>query len=906
MRPITLKMSAFGPYARETVVDFEKLGKQGLYLITGETGSGKTTLFDAVTYALYGRASGDNRKEDMLRSKYAQADVETYVELCFSCRGRVYQVRRNPAYMRPKKRGDGKTAEKAGALLTCEDKILASRTEEVTEKVVEIIGVDKNQFTQIAMIAQGDFLKLLLATTEERIKIFRQIFNTSNFDKLQDEINGDFLQIKKVCDDLRKSVEQYAEGIVCENGDALEEELKSMVEGIAADVSTKPLEILIDRDGKQLEKLNRQLTRIEQSGKEIAAKIVAGKEFEKNQKILEDKEKQDGDVSLRLEEAAELLKQKEAKKPHIEKLTGDMATLEEKLPMYDEVEKLRTQKQELQQSLNRLEKKLEVLQGTKEQLRDSLAGEKTELERLASVEIQLEKVHADKELVKNERKDLEKQEQTWKEYEIIVINHQKACKSYEQAKEKANKLGETYRQMEQIFMDEQAGILAKKLERGVPCPVCGSLEHPKPAKTAKEAVDKKTLAKEKKAVEQATEAMNDQYKEAAEWYAKKKEKEENLVNKAELQERKKVTEEKEQKLKVQFEELELAMKKVQSLKKTIPLKEEELENVQKELAESDTQLAVRKTALESCETQLKSFSLKLEYPDKKAIENMIHRLSGEKADMEKELESALEINRKLQQEKSVLKGAIESLKEYLKQGKPVDMEKKLEAEKKLTVEKAETSATIQKLHTRLATNKNCLEQIMKKKEELAAAEEKYRWMNALNMTANGRYGEKGKVKLETYIQMSYFDKILYQANKRFQIMSNGQYTLLRREEALDNRTQSGLELDVVDHYNGSVRSVRTLSGGESFKASLALALGMSDEIQNSSGGVRLDTMFVDEGFGSLDEDSLQQAIDILSELSEGNRLVGIISHVGELKNRIDRQIVVTKDKEGGSKVVVQG
>lgn len=905
MRPITLKMSAFGPYANEVFVDFRKLGQQGLYLITGETGAGKTTIFDAITFALYGKASGENRRDDMFRSKYADAEVETYVELCFSCRGREYLVRRNPAYMRPKKRGDGETAEKASAYLQCESEILASKTEKVTEKIVEIIGVDRNQFTQIAMIAQGDFLKLLLASTEERIKIFRQIFNTSNFDKLQDEINHDFLKVRKSCEDLRKSISQYAQGIVFDKEDDLAAEIENMIDNIVVADSVQPLEQYIEKDESQVEILRSRLEEIELLSKAVAARIVSGQEILKKQKALAEKENAYGNVEISLMEESKTLEQKETIKPYLEQLTQDMASLREKLPLYDELENLQNQQKQFLVSLDKLVKIQEELQVKKGQLSETLVKEKEELEILSSAEIELEKLTAQKEVLEKDKQDVQKQEKQWMEYDSVVEKHKKACDSYELAKKKANKLQEVYRQQEQAFMDEQAGILATKLEEGVPCPVCGSVTHPRPAKASKETLDKESLALQKEAVEKAVALMNEQCQLATTFNAQKIEKEHNLIDRTQLQEQKVQLKETEEILKRQHKELEAKVKQLQSLKKNIPVHEESLEKVQKDLIETGTQQAAKKAAQESNDMQLKNLLGKLEYPDKMSIENKIAALSKEKTDLEKELNSIREKVQNLQQEKSLLKGAIESLKEQLRNIEVIDLEKEKETEAILQEEKNVKSEQVQKIHTRITQNKTAMNHMMQKKQELKLEEENYRWMNALNMTANGRYGDKGKVKLETYIQMSYFDRILYQANKRFQVMSNGQYTLLRREEALDNRSQSGLELDVIDHYNGSVRSVKTLSGGESFKASLALALGMSDEIQNSSGGVRLDTMFVDEGFGSLDEDSLQQAIGILAELSQGNRLVGIISHVGELKNRIDRQIVVTKDKKGCSEVKIQ-
>jgi DNA repair protein SbcC/Rad50 len=261
----------------------------------------------------------------------------------------------------------------------------------------------------------------------------------------------------------------------------------------------------------------------------------------------------------------------------------------------------------------------------------------------------------------------------------------------------------------------------------------------------------------------------------------------------------------------------------------------------------------------------------------------------------------------LQKSKENISGyesSIKSLKSQLSSGCALDKDEELEKKTDIENKKGEDDAKSKAIHTRIETNTQALTNIRAKSDSLSELEKRYTWMKSLSNTANGNISGKEKIMLETYIQMTYFERIIDRANTRLMTMSGGQYELKRRREAENNRSQSGLDLDVIDHYNGTERSVKTLSGGESFKASLSLALGLSDEIQASAGGVKLDTMFVDEGFGSLDEESLDQAMRALSGLADGNRLVGIISHVGELKNRIDKQIIVTKDKSGGSRATI--
>ncbi|MDP3058068.1 MAG: SbcC/MukB-like Walker B domain-containing protein, partial [bacterium] len=290
------------------------------------------------------------------------------------------------------------------------------------------------------------------------------------------------------------------------------------------------------------------------------------------------------------------------------------------------------------------------------------------------------------------------------------------------------------------------------------------------------------------------------------------------------------------------------------------------------------------------------------FESKDNLEQAISSLEQRKRKMQESFATAQNAYNDCKGENSKLNGSIKALNEQLKDAKEIDIEAEKDNLNSLIIQKQEITDVATQIFTRLSINKSALQNIKKQCGNLVEVEEKWIWVEALSNTANGRISGKEKIMLETYIQMTYFDRIIARANMRFMVMSSGQYELKRRIEADNIRSQSGLELDVIDHYNATERNVKTLSGGESFQASLALALGLSDEIQSSAGGIRLDTMFVDEGFGSLDEDSLQQAIKVLIGLSEGNRLVGIISHVTELKEKIEKQIVVKKAKSGGSRV----
>ena len=342
----------------------------------------------------------------------------------------------------------------------------------------------------------------------------------------------------------------------------------------------------------------------------------------------------------------------------------------------------------------------------------------------------------------------------------------------------------------------------------------------------------------------------------------------------------------------------------EEINELLPEKNKALESARETLNKLSDEVKAKTIENVSLEKRISELKKKLIFESKNEAENRILSLNEEAESIEKSYDEALKAVNANKEKLTSLKSAKAEIQKRLGNDTDIDLEKVRENKKLLEVRQAELDEKSKAVHSRITANKISLENINTRLAEIKKVEEKWRWMKALSNTANGNISGKEKIMLETYIQMTYFDRIISRANRRFLVMSSGQYELKRRTEAENNRSQSGLELDVIDHYNGTQRSVKTLSGGESFKASLSLALGLSDEIQSSAGGIRLDSMFVDEGFGSLDEESLSQAVKALSSLADGNRLVGIISHVGELKERIESQILVTKDKSGGSRAEI--
>ena len=904
MRPVKLTVSGFGPYAGLTVLDFDKLGTQGIYLITGDTGAGKTTIFDAITYALYGEASGKYRKSDMFRSKYADNATDTFVELKFECKQKQYIIKRVPRYERAKVRGEGTTLQNESAELTMEDGRIITKTTEVTREVEAILGVNKEQFTQIAMIAQGDFLKLLLASTEERIGIFRKIFNTEKYEALQRKINDDFRAISRECEDMRKSLLQYKDSVLprLPEGEMLSKELILAVEDI------------IREDLQEQAVLDEKLEEITDEIIEANRKISEAKEQETKRNQYNTNKERLEKLAVQIEDTTEKYEVFKSKETEIAKLDEKIITLKNILPQYnvlsDTDNMLVNIKKELEEKKHLLENGKQNLQ----QLESSLSQEKIQVEELKSFLAKLEKARSDEKETKRILEQFTMLESEYYRLCELVKEHNNASVEYQTAYQNFEKVRCEYQQMEKAFFDGQAGILAEHLQENAPCPVCGSLSHPNPARIlqdvpAKEELDTKKLDFEEKekimhSKKEVTSTLNGQKTEKQGSVEKMSKELLGDFDMKKLEETLKDTinchRQNIRQIADKISVLQSRTEELQKISEHIPEKEKKMENLKENLQNAQIDLATLASKEEQLIIKKKELLENLEYSGKEKAESALQTFIQQKDSFRTTIEAYANRLKEMDKEKHAIEGAMELIRKQLEQTPAVDdiaeqgkLEGAKEAEKQYKGYRDE-------IYARIQNNRSILEKIQETSRNLVKKEERFGMLKALNDTANGRQNEKGKIMLETYVQMAYFERILHKANVRFETMTGGQYTLIRKKDAENNRSQSGLDLEVIDHYNGSIRSVKTLSGGESFKASLALALGMSDEIQASSGGVRLDTMFVDEGFGSLDEESLQQALKVLAELSEGNRLVGIISHVTELKKKIDKQVVVSKDKLGCS------
>lgn len=915
MRPLKLTMAGFGPYAGVQVLDFDCLGSSGLYLITGDTGAGKTTIFDAITFALFGEASGNNRDSSMLRSKYAKDDAPTYVELTFSYGGRVYTVTRNPAYERTKTRGTGTTTELAGAELTYPDGRQVTKKGEVDAAIREIIGLTREQFSQIAMISQGDFRKLLQADTKERQKIFRDIFKTDFYVLLQNQLKERTGGIRTQREQASQSIQQYINGMTCDEDSVYALDVQKAKNGELPIVEVMELiQTLLDQDRQVELDLEAVLAAAEKELEQITSQLTQAEAYETNKAALAERVAEEAMLTVALETAKAALDAAQKTVPAQEKLQSKIAEMELLLPSYDELDTHTAALAAAQTDLAGAHAAQESASKEKNDLTTEIMGLRTEQKDLADVSAENEKLAAQLQRLGDRQKQfgdfLSGMEGLAREQAELA----KRQEDYLKAEEASSELLREYEVKECAFLREQAGIMASGLTAGMACPVCGSTEHPQLAVLAEDAPTeadvKKAKAEYDRAQDKTKKASNEAQKlkgtvgTTEEILAKEID---SLIPGISLEDSTKAAEEQENLLAVQIKKLdaqiaELAKKTArrEELDALLPEKQLLLRAAEETIAMKTAEIASLTAKVESSESQIHTLHSKLAFSDKATAEAEISNLRAESDKLRQNLQTAETAHNQCKEKLAGVRGTIEQLHKQLENGADIDTEQLQMKKSEYAAQKTASMAKQKTVHARISANKSALEGISDKAAEMEMLDKRYAWMKALSDTANGSVYGKDKVMLETYIQTTYFDRILARANIRLQKMSGGQYDLKRREKADNKQSQSGLELDIIDHINTTERSVNTLSGGEAFLASLALALGLSDEVQMST-GIHLDTLFVDEGFGSLDSEALSKAYNTLAGLTEGNRLVGIISHVAELKEKIDKQIVVKKEKTGESR-----
>ena len=946
MKPLKLIMSAFGPYAGVECIDFSRFSNVGLYLITGDTGAGKTTIFDALSFALFGESSGGNRTPAMLHSKLAESETRTYVTLVFSYHGNQYEVTRNPEYDRPKSRGEGWTKEKADASLSMPDNSVITGNQAVSRKIKEILGINIEQFFQIAMIAQGDFLKLLLADTQKRSEIFRELFRTGNYNRLQEQLRRESSELKAQCEGTTSSLAQYISQIVCPADSVYEAELEEkrktgpavlaqeteeMLKKITTEISGK-----IQKVQNQRQENDREIAAVDQELGKTTALKKAQQQYEQEQLELEA-------VGERLVQAEALYHAVLEENRNKSELSTQILLENAALKEYDALEEARSGlgKASLEMSRKagqlkadgaRLEKGKEEIRVKEEQL-EGIGNPQAEVARLlgtvASLKQGGEQISRGIALVDSLGK--------------LFSERKKAQESYQKEAALSDEAKAEQVRLERVFYDAQAGILAQKLQDNCPCPVCGSTVHPMPAgleqhavptqeelkkkkencdKLAKKAENTALLCKEKESLFQSG---VEQLKEPVLWSGLEQEKKEACqmflgeleTGREQLSEFfeflavcRQENEEKLFKISKALQEQEKLSAKEKRLKKEIPDQKALLEKMEQAVNEKKQDVVGLEEKCRNLKEQIDRQQKKLKYESKEEALTQLASIQKNVESMEeKEKQAKLSLDG-LSDQKKKTEASLDTLRAQLEnQSAEIKSLEQLTLQKQaLLARKAELAEAYESLHVMEEGNRAIQKSIAEKLTELKRQEQRLQMVAALAGTANGTISGHDKITLETYVQIQYFDRIIARANVHFMKMTDARFELVRQEEASNLKSQSGLELSVVDHYqpgqDAGRRSVKSLSGGESFLAALSMALGMSEEISQSAGGIELDAMFVDEGFGSLDEEALKRAIEALQELSTANRSIGIISHVAELKLRMEKQIVVKHDKLKGSRVEI--
>ena len=909
MRPLKLTISAFGPYAGESVLDLQTLGDRGLYLITGDTGAGKTMLFDAICFALYGRSSGQERNiggskdnGELFRSQYAKPETETFVELEFSSRGRRYTVRRVPGYRRPGSKS--KTKPSVKATLTMPDGEVITGAKQVNDLIVEILGVDKDQFSSIAMLAQGDFKRLLLADRNEKKAIFQKLFRTERFERLQYRLVKECDRVSDACAALRSSIRAEIGKIVSE------EELPEHLEPAEA---RELLAKLLEQDAQEIEVLAAEITKLEEEGKALGTRLAAARRQRQLRQQLASREETIAARRTALEAAEEAWKHQQEREPEGAALTDQIAALEALKPRYRALDSLRKDQTRDEKALLAAESNWKSLKKQLEEAQETLQRGQRFLEETAEVPEGLARERETLKELKDRKRGLDSLTNALTELNRGQSALEAARQTYLEAQQLRHQAQQRFEHLQDLYLDAQAGVLAQRLVPGQPCPVCGAVEHPNPMPLADQVPDKKQLDKAKKTADQARSDAEAASAECERLAGSRAEKERQAAELAaqlldsglaeapallrgELAENARAQSaclERGKALKAQYDQ------RIQTEQSMTPLRQN-VQALNDGLGGAQQKAATLRGVIDTRGTQIEALTRELGTGDEKALDGRISALKDAREELKRQLAAAEERVRLVKGELDSLDGAVKQLTEELSREEPVDEAQTVQAEQALNDALKTSRERLNEVRVRMGVNQSVFQVLERTGSELEELEEQERWLLPLKRTAMGSVAGKEKVDLETYAQTAFFERIVACANVRLLSMTDRQYELVCQSGGTDGRRNAGLELGVIDHFNGSARSVNTLSGGESFKASLALALGLADLIQAESGGIQLDTMFVDEGFGSLDEESLRMAMNTLASLSDGRRLVGIISHVAELKERIDKQIIVTKSRDGYS------
>ena len=874
MMPINLTLSAFGPYPNQININFESFQEDGLFLITGPTGSGKTMIFDALIFALYGKTSGQMRQSDSLRCDHALNEIPTFVELTFSLHQQIYTIKRSPKYYLEGK----KTPKQPTALLTLPDGKMVEGVKEVTSKVISLLGIDDQQFKQICMIAQGEFTKLIMASSDEREKVLRELFHSEVYQRIEEKLKERLKTYQDQYSLLLNKRKDYQEELnIEEDGDVYLERKRKIIQ---------ELETRIQKQEKQKEEFNQQiqlyhlqnqrLQNLKENKKRYQDLILQEKDyqklFKKIQLLKKAKETNYDYLSLKQQEAKinQMKNKREETLQKYQTLEKESQVLEQKyqtLSLKQQenqqlFKQIQEQKQlieavlqyqhyyqnlqELKQTYHQLKKENTLFNQKKEKLQTSIERDLETIQSEKQIETTCKLLQQDYQKINNQKIKIHQLSQYYDELLQAIEKRSDLQEEYVHLEKEVDDQRKHYQQLEKLYFRKQAGIFASQLKDNEPCPICGSLHHPHPALLEKEDISKEKLDQQKKVVTRFENKLQEHVQQL-------------LLQKQKI-------EMKQQQIKQLSTELEIEDVDKESFIKALDVISKDEKEMKKKYLQYQDELKYIQKLKKSVELSQKDMVVYLQKEEKQKhqleqLQIQIHQLSGKLDDTKKVYEMSQLQDQLLEFERSYQ----EKIKEV------EDLQNKYTLKEKL-------------IHQIETINKK-----LEKDEEIYQ-----RYLDLYNLSSGKN---EARVSLERYVLATYFEHMLLYANRIFKQLTQGRYQLIRKDEAEKGRKQQGLELDVFDQESGQLRGIKTLSGGESFKAALSLALGLSRMIQEYAGGIELNTLFIDEGFGSLDSQSLDQAMNCLMELHQDNKFIGIISHVSELKDRIDRQIIVDRKQK---------
>lgn len=1034
-------MSAFGPYAGKAVIEFDKLGENGIFLVTGDTGAGKTTIFDAIAFALYNNTSGNIREVNSLRSDFADENADTYVDFTFSHKGRVYEIHRSPQYMRAKKNGEGYTNQPAKAVLIREPDTPVEGTKQVNEAVEDILRINYDQFKQISMIAQGEFREVLNADTKKRSEILQKIFSTEGYRKMGFIIDAKYKDADSALQETYRSISQYFDGVEYAEDSFLLDQVKflkadnnsvfnldqrkDILKQLIAEDETKitieeseynfkknvaekkarkynlvhETNELFQKHDLILQKFNelkdeenhiealRKL--VEQQKKALYNVYPAEQEYVQSRKkydIYVSEEKQNNELldatETDLKKSMDDLKAWKEKEPEAEEMKKKAALIEAEEPKYVKREELKNSILKIEEDIRILEIRREQAENSFKNMGNAIAGAEEEKRIIEDSPAELVKENGILEDIIEDIKEYEEIVNTGRnELAPLSVKLKEAQDNYKVLRNIYEESEKRYLNAERIMEENRAGIFASKLEEGIPCPVCGSVHHPSPAQPSPEAVTEAELNRLKKEKEQSEKESNEAGVAAASLNAEYKADADNfrdMCRKAGIEGDKKLNELlKEAMVRVNegkgkasqqeklSNEISLKVKRLGELKGILEKGISDLEQARKNAEEVKGEISKKEADKAGLTGQLSemesltygdfdeavrvrkklSHNAKVIFDNVDKVENTVNGLRenlssvkavaetlkkqidehGEECQIKKnhfvdvivqngfadsdeyhryviskeEIAAEEAETDRFDEEFTKVKAGLEIARENIEGKERQDEAEAEKAATKAATDARESQENLTKITFRKQNNENIRNKILKCEKSAEKQLEKVTILHNLANLLNGRVSQKNKTSFETYVQMAGFDGIINAANRRLDPISGGQYELCRHEDG-NAKNNIALNLDILDNYTGKKRPVSSLSGGESFMASLSLALGLSDYVTASAGGVQIDTVFIDEGFGTLDGDRLNDAINMLDSLSDSNKLIGVISHREELKQVIPKKIIITKNNKGSN------